>query len=137
MANWQSPAEFVNDLNTCYTFKSDNTILVFPELHHHNRKLLINATVGDIVEKLKALNTRKMTRSDNFPQWISKLNAHAIDVPLQSTIECMLSSGKYPALWKRSEISHVNKYFKPVALSLHCGKAAESYIVNKSIGKDI
>ena len=136
---WKSPCEFVEDLNEYYTKTSDSTTMEFPQLFHNNMRASLSTKValGDVINRLKSLNTRKASHSEDFPQWLSKNNAHAIATPLHHIIECMLACKEFPAIWKRSEITPINKVaspdelkdFRPIALTYHCSKIAESYIV--------
>ena len=138
--NWLTPAEFVESLNKYYTTNSDATQLEFPRLEG-NPSTPCRITHKQIIKQLKALNTHKATHSEDFPIWISKHNAEAIAIPLYDIITTMMRTGKYPSLWKQSEISPLEKIaspslfkdFRPISLLHHCGKVAESFIIEALI----
>jgi hypothetical protein len=134
---WLTPFDFANQLNTYYTTRSDETVLELPALNKDSCRIRYDVTYCDVVKLLKAINTRKATHTEDFPQWISKLNPEAIAIPLHDIIQQMFNTGKFPALWKSSEITPLNKIsspetfkdFRPISLLHHCSKIAEAFII--------
>ena len=134
---WLDPSEFVDRLNKHYTNRSDETTLEFPQLNE-TKRIPRNITIPEVIRVLKAINTRKATHTEDFPQWISKLNPEAIAIPMHDIIQTMFNTGQYPALWKCSEITPLSKVasptelkdFRPISLLHHCSKVAETFIID-------
>ena len=58
---------------------------------------------------MSKINTNKATDREDFPSWVSKNNAHTLAQPLTDIINTVLQSGSLLKLWKRAEITPLNK----------------------------
>ena len=67
---------------------------------------------------------------------------YVLCIPLHDIFNCILSTGKYPDLWKMSQIVPIPKVsqpsvckdFRPISLLFHLGKLAEQVVINKLKG---
>ena len=76
--------------------EADNRIV--PEQTVHS------VSAGAVKKKLKELNTKKATHSNDFPAWITKLCAEDICLPLTDILNCMFATCKFPNKWKVAEV---------------------------------
>lgn len=134
---WLNMTQFVNELNSYYLSDHDSYIPDFPDMH-------VPETVASCYQTnemavyalLSKLNTSKSTNTEDFPTWVSKNNAHLITQPMTDIINTVLKSGQFPRLWKRAEITPLNKVkspqtfkqLRPISLLFHLGKVTESVI---------
>ena len=59
---------------------------------------------GEVKHLLNTLDTTKATSAADFLTWVSTLGKEDICIPLHDIFHCILSTGKYPDLWKMSQI---------------------------------
>ena len=85
------------------------------------------------------INTQKASNSEDFPSWISKNNAHLLSQPITHIVNHVLTTGEFPHLWKKAEISPLNKVrspktfkdLRPISLLFHLGKITEKIITKQ------
>lgn len=96
-------------------------------------------SVGWVKKQLKQVNSNKSTNSNDYPSWLSKDAAEDLCIPVAHIINCMLQTEQYPNRWKNYELRPIPKSsstasysdFRPIALSYHVAKIAESAIISK------
>ena len=130
--NWLSLEEFPTKLNDFYL--RDHSDVAFPEIPPEGNP--IQVTEMDVFKQLENIDTRKATSSADFPGWISKNNSHIMCSPVTHIINSIISSGSYPTLWKKAEVSPLPKVkhpslfkdMRPISLLFHLGKITERLI---------
>ena len=133
--NWQTSDDFADNLNRYYLDAQKDVTLDFPEIPSHHTTI---AQIDElqVFRLLESINTKKATNSMDFPSWVSKNNAAMICEPMHDIINTILATGKYPSLWKKAEISPIDKVKnpttykdrRPILLLFHLGKIAEKAI---------
>ena len=94
-------------------------------------------SIGEVKIMLKKLDTTKATSTEDFPTWVSVECAEDLCIPVHHIVNCMLSSGEYPDLWKRAQIAPQPKCTSPteykqyrrIFLLFHIGKLAEEVVI--------
>jgi hypothetical protein len=100
--------------------------------------ILSHVSIESVAKKLKSIDTRKASHAYDYPSWISKVTADDLAVPVADIINSILSSCKYPDLWKSYTLKPLPKVpnpvtysqYRPIALGYHLGKLAESFIMD-------
>ena len=132
--HWMTPEQFISNLNDYYLETHENADLNFPEIPPSNK--ILETNVIHIYNLLSNINTKKATSTDSYPSWITRNNAHLLAQPITHIVNEILSNSYFPALWKQSQITpinkvktpHVYKDMRPIALTFHLGKITERVI---------
>lgn len=80
----------------------------------------------------------KATSSADFSSLISNNNSHTLCAPVTQIINNIISTGSYPELWKKAEVSPILKTenptqckdMSPISILFHLGKPSERVIAN-------
>ena len=96
-------------------------------------------SIGEVKILLKKLDTTKATSTEDYPTWVSVECAEDLCIPVHHIVNCMLSSRKYPDIWKRAQIAPQPKctspteykQYRPISLLFHIGKLAEEVVIRK------
>jgi hypothetical protein len=134
---WMNWGEFVEHQIDYYLSLGKDVEISVPKMSPTGRSLP-SLDIGLVKCKLKQINTRKATHLNDFPSWISKSNAEDICIPLTDIINTIMKTATFPRLWKTADICPLKKVptrteykdFRPISLTWHCGKIAESFMVN-------
>ena len=134
-ATWQSIDQFTTNLNNYYLETHDDTELNFPELPSSTSTLLVSEfhtyhLLNQILEKLRTLKT--------FQAGSPEITPHLLAQPISDIINSMLRSGYFQAMWKKAQITPVNKVrspklykdMRPIALTFHLAKISENIIAH-------
>ena len=137
--------DFTNNINDYYLTVGGEAIpqndLEIRSLHDSHPLDLLS--IGEVKRLIRKLDTTKSTSSEDFPTWLSKECCEDICIPIHDIINCMLSTGRYPTLWKRAQVApqpkiknpSEYKHYRPISLLFHLGKLAESVIIDKMRSK--
>ena len=106
----------------------------FPEIPAGG--IQIDIPEHEVFKLLEDIDTHKATSSADFASWISKNNSHLLCAPVTDIINSILSTGKYPKLWKQAEVSPIPKTrnptqckdMRPISLLIQLGILAERVI---------
>ena len=96
----------------------------------------LETNVIHIYNLLSNINTKKATSTADYPSWITRNNAHLLAQPITHIVNEILSNSYFPALWKQSQRTLINKEktphkyrdMRPIALTFHLGKITERVI---------
>lgn len=134
---WLNKSQFARQLNDYYLQDHDKFSLDYPDIPSTTGPY---PTVDEmtVYKLMRKINTNKATNREDFPSWVSNNNAHFLAQPLTNIINSILQTGKFPRLWKRAEITPLNKVrspqtfkeLRPISLLFHLGKVAESVLSN-------
>ena len=129
-----TPEQFISNLNDYYLETHENADLNFPEIPSSNK--ILETNVIHIYNLLSNINTKKATSTADYPSWITRNNAYLLAQPITHIVNEILSDSYFPALWKQSQITPINKVktphkykdMRPIALTFHLGKINERVI---------
>lgn len=130
--------QFVLNLNEYFTSVGGNRLENNPVVYDlPDDSTLQMPSVGHVKQKMKKLNAKKATNSNDFPTWISVQGAEDLCIPLHDILCCMLASRQFPRKWKQAEVVPLEKTpsptsfsdYRPISLLYHSGKIAESIIM--------
>ena len=136
--SWLSIPDFVEKLNEYYLDGHD-VALDFPVFPTNDSREIQLTNELEVYNQLMNINTQKASNSEDFPSWISKNNAHLLSQPITHIVNHVLTTGEFPHLWKKAEISPLNKVrspktfkdLRPISLLFHLGKITEKIITKQ------